>query len=589
MEGIDKEQNVIIVDFEVLYNAKFWLCCMKDARTEKEHIIINDEKEFKRVFNKNSNSIWVGYNIRRYDSWIMKAILTGYSPFEVTKKIIIDGVNCWNISPLLNRTNVNYYEIGSQQRSLKELELFMGESIVESDITFDISTYPSEEQIETLAKYCMNDVRMTFEVFKHMKHEFDSQKGLIEMFNLNNSAYAKTKAQLSSMILGAKKPDYPRNDEFEFKIIDNIKLSKYNYIKEWYMNPENRNYDLSLTANVYGVDIFFGWGGLHGAKYKYKHTGIIVNSDVQSFYPSEMIEYDFLSRNVKNKDKYKQIRESRLKLKALGDKKSNSLKIVLNGTYGASKDKYNDLYDPQMGNAVCVNGQLLLLDLIEKVEECLGDKATLIQCNTDGVMFSFNDEESKDIYMDICKEWSNRTKMNLDHDEIKKVIQKDVNNYIFITNNGKIKRKGAYVKELSILDNDLPIVNKALVEKLLYNTQIRETVEKSDSLIDFQKCVKITNKYKYAQHGNEKIHLKVLRVFASKDNNDPSVTKVKINSNTAEKIGNTPEHAFIINEDIKKRTVPEKLDRDWYINLAEKRYSEFVDESKNVPTLFDLL
>ena len=31
-------------------------------------------------------------------------------------------------------------------------------------------------------------------------------------------------------------------------------------------------------------------------------------------------------------------------------------------------DVNNDLYDPRQGTAICVNGQLLLLDLIEKVE-----------------------------------------------------------------------------------------------------------------------------------------------------------------------------------------------------------------------------
>ena len=36
------------------------------------------------------------------------------------------------------------------------------------------------------------------------------------------------------------------------------------------------------------------------------------------------------------------------------------MKIVLNGTYGASKDKHNNLYDPLMANNVCVAGQLLI-------------------------------------------------------------------------------------------------------------------------------------------------------------------------------------------------------------------------------------
>lgn len=57
------------------------------------------------------------------------------------------------------------------------------------------------------------------------------------------------------------------------------------------------------------------------------------------------------------------------------------MKIVLNSTYGILKDKNNPLYDPLMSNNVCVTGQLLLLDLIEKVEPY----CQLIQSNTDGI------------------------------------------------------------------------------------------------------------------------------------------------------------------------------------------------------------
>jgi DNA polymerase elongation subunit (family B) len=87
--------------------------------------------------------------------------------------------------------------------------------------------------------------------------------------------------------------------------------------------------------------------------------------DVDSYYPALMIEYNFLSRNVLNPAKFKEIRDYRLVLKKNKDPRQLPYKIVLNGTYGAMKDKFNNLYDPKNANNVCVNGQLLLLDLIE--------------------------------------------------------------------------------------------------------------------------------------------------------------------------------------------------------------------------------
>lgn len=90
--------------------------------------------------------------------------------------------------------------------------------------------------------------------------------------------------------------------------------------------------------------------------------------DANSFYPALMIEYNFLSRSVADPNKYRQIRDERIRLKKEKNPMQAPYKIVLNSAYGAMKDKYNVLYDPRQANNVCVGGQLLLLDLIEKLE-----------------------------------------------------------------------------------------------------------------------------------------------------------------------------------------------------------------------------
>ena len=80
--------------------------------------------------------------------------------------------------------------------------------------------------------------------------------------------------------------------------------------------------------------------------------------------------------------------------------------------------------------------------------------------------------------------------MELEHDFIKKIIQKDVNNYIYIKEDGQIKSKGAYVKKLSIIDNDLPIVNKAIKEKLINNIDIETTINNAYRSYRFSKVCK---------------------------------------------------------------------------------------------------
>ena len=579
-----KERRRIIIDFEVLSKGGFWMCCMKDYKTEKEHVIVNDREEFLRVFNKNKDSIWVGYNIKGYDQWIMKGIIAGIDPCIISEKIIEQNISPYAVDRSLNKIDIKIFELNDSYRSLKELELFMGEDIRESTVSFDLNRYPTKEEIEELTTYCLHDVRMTFKVFQEVYYKYEAQLGLIEYFKLDESMINKTEAQLSAYILGAKKPNYPREDIVEFEIVNTIKLSKYNNIKQWYEDYDNRDFKKYLRANVYGVDTDFGWGGLHSARKKYEGEKFIVNSDVSSFYPSIMIEYGLLSRNVQNPGKFKEIRDTRFKFKKEKNPIEKSLKLVLNSTYGACLDVNNDLYDQRQGIAICVNGQLLLLDLIEKVELTFGDRAEFIQGNTDGVMFKFNSKEDVDKYLEICKEWSKRTKMNLDHDFIKKIIQKDVNNYVYVKEDNSIKSKGAYVKKLSLIDNDLPIVNKAIKEKLINNIEIEKTVNDSNNLIDFQKCIKITGKYSHAVYGKENINLKVLRVFASKLSSDKAIMKMK-SDGKLEKISYTPDRVFIDNSQVINKEIPNKLDKSWYIKLAKDRLESFIPE--NSFTLFD--
>ncbi|MCC3867826.1 hypothetical protein K0039_06370 [Terrisporobacter mayombei] len=560
------------------------MCCMKDYKTEKEHIIINNRDEFLRVFNKNKDSVWVGYNIKGYDQWIMKAIIAGIDPGIISEKIIEQNISPYAVDRSLNRIPINIFELNDSYRSLKELELFMGEDIRESTVSFDLNSYPTKEEIEELTTYCLHDVRMTFKVFQEVYYKYEAQLGLIEYFNLDESMMNKTEAQLSAHILGAKKPNYPREDVADFEIINTIELSKYNNIKQWYEDYNNRDFKKYLRANVYGVDTDFGWGGLHSARKKYKGEDFIVNSDVSSFYPSIMIEYELLSRNVQNPSKFKEIRDTRFKFKKEKNPIEKSLKLVLNSTYGACLDVNNDLYDQRQGIAICVNGQLLLLDLIEKVELIFGDRAEFIQGNTDGIMFKFKSKEDVNKYLQICQEWSERTKMNLDHDFIRKIIQKDVNNYVYVKEDNSIKSKGAYVKKLSLVDNDLFIVNKAIKEKLINNVEIEKTINDSNDLMDFQKCVKITGKYSHAVYGRENINLKVLRVFASKSSSDNAIMKMK-SDGKLEKISYTPDRVFIDNHRVINKEIPEKLDKSWYIKLAKDRLESFVPE--NSFTLFD--
>ena len=112
-------------------------------------------------------------------------------------------------------------------------------------------------------------------------------------------------------------------------------------------------------------------------------------------------------------------------------------------------------------------------------------------------------------------------------DLYKRIIQKDVNNYVAVDYEGEYKSKGAYVKGLNDLDNDLPIVNKAMMDYMLKNIPVEKTINDCNDLKEFQKIVKVSNKYICGYHNGKRLTDKTFRVFASKNTHDGIIGKVK--------------------------------------------------------------
>lgn len=564
---------MLFYDFEVF--TEDWLVVIIDASTKQEHTFINDEQSLIDYYNDHRNDIWVGYNSRHYDQYILKAIICGFSPQEINHWIIVKREPGWKFFKNFWKIQLFNFDIMTNKfRSLKQLEGFMGHDIRETSVSFETMRKLTDEEIKEVIKYCRHDVQETMHIFAENIDEFTSQMELLKMFDLPLRHISKTKAQLSAVILEAKQPNIPRNDEFNYKLPDTLQVNKYTEVLDFYKNAKSfpDPYGELLEIDIAGVPHIFAWGGIHGARQNYYGEGHYLLIDVASYYPALMIEYDYLSRNVKNPAKFKEIRDTRIKYKMAKDKRQAPLKIVINGTYGAMKDKYNGLYDPLQANNVCIGGMTLLLDLIEKLEP----HCELIQSNTDGVLVKLNHPDDYYLIDDICYEWEKRTRMELEFEEYVKVIQKDVNNYILVAEDGKYYSKGAYVKKLNPLDNDLPIVNEAVVKYFIDGIEPEETIFNCTELLKFQKIVKISSKYEYARYGTRRMSENVFRVFASIDKNDGELLKVRDGS--ASKIGYTPDKCFIVNDDVRGMKVPSKLDYWWYLDLANKRINDFLGE-----------
>ena len=548
------------------------------------------------------DAIYCGFNTKHYDSHIIKAICAGFSPEEV-KQVndwIINGGQGWEC-PLLQDiyfrfNNVDIMDDMQMGLSLKAIEGHLGMSIEESEIDFSLNRPLTEEELKLTIKYCKHDVDATEKVTKIRKDYLNNKVYLGGLKGIEpTKALAMTNAKLTAAYLDARR-EIEYNDEREYKYPTNLRRE---YIPKEVFDFFDRLYDKSipddelfkskLNLTVGGCPVTLGFGGIHGAIPFHQEEEIngrlIRNYDVASYYPHLMVYYGYTSRNIPNPQIYADMLEKRMKAKKSGDKATaNALKLVANTTYGAMLNKYNDLYDPLMGRSVCISGQLFLLEMSQHlIEECPSLK--IVQLNTDGIMVSF-DESEYDKVLAITKEWEQRTRFELEEDRIKRIVQKDVNNYVEIPYDGKPKIKGGYlVRGIAPagafnVNNNATIVAKAIVDYFTEGTEVEITIGECNDISQFQLIAKAGSKYREAYHlveGRKEPVQKVNRVYASNDDRYGKLFKVKAENDSTAKIESLPEHCAIDNVD--KFSI-ESVDKSWYIELAKKRINDFLGIQK---------
>jgi hypothetical protein len=238
------------------------------------------------------------------------------------------------------------------------------------------------------------------------------------------------------------------------------------------------------------------------------------------------------------------------------------------------KSEYNTLFDPKQANNICINGQIILTQLILE----LSPYTQLIQSNTDGIVVKYNESDFDKIKA-IVDDFSKRFNLTFDVDKIIKVAQRDVNNYAMMFENGKIEAKGRFSKFKggNFMQNTLTIIDRALVNHYIHGIPVHQTVieaYQNNDLAPFQIICKMGTTYDgmYYEYGTEGDTnyietQKVNRVFATNDKKYWGIYKRK--GDSYQKIANTSEHNIIHNEDINSFD-KSKLDLNYYIALCNK-------------------
>lgn len=586
-ELFEKYPDILVYDFEVF--KKFWCVVIASANGLLE---ITDQMQLVDFYDRHRDCIWIGYNSNHYDKYILGAVYNGCRTeilYMASQDLIETGKTQRGGGPPEGFIS---YDTGDKFRSLKELEAFMGHSIEESSIPFDTDAEFTEEMKAETIKYCTHDVLETVEVLKRRIFDFMAQKSLIETFGLPKEDYRLTKAQLTAKVLKCKKKSEIGDDklralaseEWDNTILDCVKVEKYTDVILFYSSRTNYMDGQRLDISISGVPHTFALGGIHGAIKRCHRKGNLLHIDVTSYYPSIMIQHNLLTRRSKEPELFTEIYNKRVELKKAGKKQEQApYKIILNSTFGITNHVYSDAYDPRRNHEVCINGQLMLLMLLERLE----GTCELIQSNTDGIIVDctgFNQDKVEE----ICHQWEQDTKMGLSFEQVTEIWQKDVNNYLIRFEDGKEEAKGAYVKFNGELDNDMSIVNEAVREGLrkMSWSAITEYIEghnAPEDLVKFQKIVKLSNRYSHVYFGqNEVKNHKCFRVFAVCDGE--IISKAKSRGGTHEKYANTPESSTIVFGDLGNPDLTDimgrrfgirDVDKQYYIELARSRAMDF--------------
>ena len=623
--------NIYIYDIEVMkYD---WIVVFNRPDGDNPTVIHNDNHKL-RAFLDQPDIILGGFNNKHYDDWILLTMINGGDNERVKEHndFIIGGANGWEY-PFISFQKKPFKsfdlrdDIPDKGLSLKAIEGNLKLPIVESSVPFDIDRKLTEDELQEVIYYCINDVKATIRLYQEREEYLQSKQIVGDMYGVPvEEALGLTNAKLSARVLGAKRVD--RSDEREYTIPSNLDPD---LIPEPVFNFFMQIRDLSIPdTKLFGtgkegskgmtLDVWietaagrcpvtYAWGGVHGAKPAYQleatEDRLIVNYDVASLYPNSMINFGYCSRSMEDPRAYENLVRTRLAAKKAGDKeKASALKLVVNTVYGAMLNRYNDLADRWAGRSVCISNQLAMTQLLVMLSQRC-ETIDFININTDGIMFAIDRSEDA-LASQIVAEWSEVTRFEMERDDFAKIYQKDVNNYIGIKTDGSMKTKGGFVslyKGGSFRSNSLAIIDKAVVEYLVNETSVEDTIRSATDIFDFQRIEKTGSTFEGSYHyvNGEKIKIqKVNRIYAVKNQAYGKIVKGKRITEKRKKdpdngkmiptpvdppvwqestIPDCPLHAFIDNENVLKL---EDLDLEYYIDQAKSRVDKYINLDRKV-------
>lgn len=541
---IEVFKNFLFIAFKK-WNAEEFLVFYSDENTKLDVPKLEWFLSFQKL---------VGFNSWNFDLLILAgAIATGGNPADTKRfcdQIIIDKVRHndftrkFNVKlPILNQ-HIDLMEVCPLKGGLKLYGARLHAPKIQ-DIPVHPESFLTEEQKGQVGNYCLNDLRINELIHNELIQELKLREVMGELYEID--LMSRSDAQIAERVMGAEiqkrtgnrveKPLIPPGTVYRYavpdwmffqteriqKLLEDVRQAEFVVGAKGActLPKELEGREVVIGKGVYRLGI----GGLHSSEkcqaLVSTEERVLVDRDVASYYPAIILNQRLFPEHIGPVfiDVYQEVVDRRLEAKKVKSPEADSLKIVINGTYGKFGSRWSILYAPQLSIQVTMTGQLALLMLIEAAELA---GFTVVSANTDGMVFYVKREE-KEALDHLIYQWEMHTGFTTEETIYSGLYSRDVNNYVAIKEDGKAKTKGAYLLPEKIFrfhkNPDCNIVSKAVIEYLTKGTLIEQTIADSRDITDFVTVRSVTGgavwagqevgkvvRWYYSRHCTQAIH-----------------------------------------------------------------------------------
>ena len=453
----------------------------------------------------------VGFNSRTYDLPICFVACQGVrAPMlnQITDEIINQDLQAYEVErkylnsvPKVN--HVDLIEVAPLQAALK---LYAGRLHCErmQDLPFAPLTVLEPWQVPIVRDYNVNDLDNTQLMWEHLKPQIQLRESLglvygVDLRSKSDAQIAETVivSELQKIGISGKAPDIPTGTEFYYEPPSFIEYKTPQFQEVLRVVRETAfvvgaggyadcPHEIEALKPRLGRGIYrLGAGGLHSSEtsvdYSADEETLLIDRDVASYYPYIILNNGFYPKHLGEGflQVYRSIVDKRLHAKRTKDKTTaESLKIVINGSFGKLGNRYSKFYSPDLLIQVTMTGQLSLLMLIEMIELA---GIPVISANTDGIVMRCP-KSKYELLEAVVIIWEEKTGFLTEETRYKRLSSRDVNNYIAVKEEGGCKTKGVFSEVGSALNSPLSknpesyICSMAVQAFLEHGTPIADTV-----------------------------------------------------------------------------------------------------------------